>query len=255
MRRTTPPVAGAEGGADCPTGPKRAGSGRLPRRAGGGGGGGEGLRSSVLDSVLVSGAVAKSSPDDDAEELGGAGGGDDRARSVAALVFRLEEYSNEIHEVNLENICSHTQEQTLKRKLEEPGCSNIEEKKRKMGSVKFEFGGISIGLHKVSVHLVKIPLQTLSQGTLSLTETNQSLAEPTTSRQCQDRMGTLSLTETNQSLAEPTTSRQCQDRMEPFTEINTRNKIPINLKRKFSSTELGTSTEEAEMDIASAKKN
>ncbi|KAI8438796.1 hypothetical protein MSG28_011174 [Choristoneura fumiferana] len=176
MRRTTPPVAGAEGGADCPTGPKRAGSGRLPRRAGGGGGGGEGLRSSVLDSVLVSGAVAKSSPDDDAEELGGAGGGDDRARSVAALVFRLEEYSNEIHEVNLENICSHTQEQTLKRKLEEPGCSNIEEKKRKMGS-------------------------------------------------------------------------------EPFTEINTRNKIPINLKRKFSSTELGTSTEEAEMDIASAKKN
>ncbi|KAI8433385.1 hypothetical protein MSG28_015425 [Choristoneura fumiferana] len=67
--------------------------------------------------------------------------------------------------------------------------------------------------------------------------------------------GTLSLTETNQSLAEPTTSRQCQDRMEPFTEINTGNKIPINLRRKFSSTELGTSTEEAEMDIASAKKN
>ncbi|XP_073965332.1 uncharacterized protein [Choristoneura fumiferana] len=68
-------------------------------------------------------------------------------------------------------------------------------------------------------------------------------------------VGTLSLTETNQSLAEPTTSRQCQDRMEPFTEINTGNKIPINLRRKFSSTELGTSTEEAEMDIASAKKN
>ncbi|KAI8438877.1 hypothetical protein MSG28_011214 [Choristoneura fumiferana] len=66
--------------------------------------------------------------------------------------------------------------------------------------------------------------------------------------------GTLSLTETNESLPEPTTSRQYQDRMEPFTEINTGNKIQINLKRKFSSTELGTSTEEAEMDIASAKK-
>ncbi|XP_073957220.1 uncharacterized protein [Choristoneura fumiferana] len=53
-----------------------------------------------------------------------------------------EEYSNEIHEVNLENICSHTQEQTLKRKLEEPGCSNIEEKKRKMiecPSCKYKF--------------------------------------------------------------------------------------------------------------------
>ncbi|XP_073957814.1 uncharacterized protein isoform X1 [Choristoneura fumiferana] len=62
-------------------------------------------------------------------------------------------------------------------------------------------------------------------------------------------VGTLSLTETNESLAEPTTSRQYQDRMEPFTEINTGNKIQINLKRKFSSTELGTSTEEAEMDI------
>ncbi|KAI8434152.1 hypothetical protein MSG28_012273 [Choristoneura fumiferana] len=57
-RRSTPPVAE---GADCPAGPKRAG------------GGGEGPRWSLLDSVLLSGAVANWSPDDDAEELGGAG--------------------------------------------------------------------------------------------------------------------------------------------------------------------------------------
>ncbi|XP_063623117.1 uncharacterized protein LOC134795217 [Cydia splendana] len=62
MRRTTPPAAGAVGGARCPAGPKRAGSGGRPRRAGGRGGGGGGPHSS-LDS-LVSGAVANSSPDD-----------------------------------------------------------------------------------------------------------------------------------------------------------------------------------------------
>jgi hypothetical protein len=79
MRRTTPPVAGAVGGAGCPTGPKRAGSGGRPRRAGGRGGGDGGPRSS-LDS-LVSGAVANSSPDDNGEELDDAGGGGGRAHS------------------------------------------------------------------------------------------------------------------------------------------------------------------------------
>jgi hypothetical protein len=79
MRRTTPPAAGAVGGAGCPTGPKRAGSGGRPRRAGGRGGGDGGPRSS-LDS-LVSGAVANSSPDDNGEELEDAGEGGGRARS------------------------------------------------------------------------------------------------------------------------------------------------------------------------------
>lgn len=55
MRRTTPPVAGAGRGADCPAGPKRAGSGRRPRRAGGGGGG-DGGPLSQLDEA-VSGGV------------------------------------------------------------------------------------------------------------------------------------------------------------------------------------------------------
>jgi hypothetical protein len=83
MRRTIPPVAGAMGGAGCPAGPKRAGSGGRPRRTGGRGGGDGGPRSS-LDS-LVSGAVANSSPDDDGdgEELGGAGGGGGRAHCAA----------------------------------------------------------------------------------------------------------------------------------------------------------------------------
>lgn len=54
MRRTTPPVAGAIGGARGPADPKPAGSGGRPRRADVGGGGGDGLHSSELGVSEVS---------------------------------------------------------------------------------------------------------------------------------------------------------------------------------------------------------
>lgn len=94
MRRTIPPAAGAVGGAGCPAGPKRAGSGGRPRRAGGRGGG---PHSSLLDSlVFASGAVAYSSPDDEGEELDEAGGGGGRALRTAFardLVIILTKYN------------------------------------------------------------------------------------------------------------------------------------------------------------------
>lgn len=90
MRRTTPPVAGAERGADCSTGPKRAGSGGRPRRTGGRDGGDGGPRSSSLDS-LVSGAVANSSPDDAGKELDddtGEGGGRALCAAICFLLLK-----------------------------------------------------------------------------------------------------------------------------------------------------------------------
>lgn len=77
MRRTTPPVAGAGRGAGCPTGPKRAGSGGRPRRAGLGGGGGVGDPPSSLDSL--SGAVPYTEEEEEELLLDRAGGGGGRA--------------------------------------------------------------------------------------------------------------------------------------------------------------------------------
>lgn len=86
MRRTTPPVAGALLGADCPVGPKRAGSGGRPRRAGGRGGGDGDPSSPPLNTGDV-GGVRNLSPSEDVE-LGETGRGGGRALSCSA-VFNL----------------------------------------------------------------------------------------------------------------------------------------------------------------------